>query len=71
MRLLPYWQPGEGLQFALVLDQYFVKKSSAVKRLQQLPRKYAAGGEILSIWSEDAVFFADPFFGRPARSKGG
>ncbi len=71
LRLLPYWQPDKGLQFALVLDQYFVKKSSASKRLQQLPRKYAAGGEVLSIWSKDAVFFADPFFGHRAKHRGG
>ncbi len=71
LRLLPYWQPDKGLQFALVLDQYFVKKSSAAKRLQQLPRKYATGGEVLSIWSKDAVFFADPFFGHRTKHRGG
>ena len=70
IRLLPYWQPGEGMQFALVLDQYFVKKSSATRRLQQLPRKYAAGGEVLSLWSNEAVFFADPFFGHRAGNRG-
>jgi hypothetical protein len=70
IRLLPYWQPDKGLQFALVLDQYFVKKASADRRLRQLPRKYAGGGEVLSIWSKEAVFFADPFFGHRARHKG-
>ena len=70
IRLLPYWQPDEGLQFALVLDQYFMNKSRADLKLQQLPRRYAVGGEVLSIWSDEAVFFADPFFGHRAKHRG-
>lgn len=70
VRLLPYWRPDQGLQFALVLDQYFVDKTRAARRLRQLPRRYADGGRVLSIWTEEAVFFADPFFGHRDGNRG-
>ena len=71
VRLLPYWQPDSGMQFALVLGQYFENKSRADNKLRQLPPRYAAGGEVLSIWTKEAVFFADPFFGRRTQTRGG
>jgi general secretion pathway protein A len=64
IRLVPYWKPQEGMTFAIVLSRYFVKKSKAQKRLEQLPPEYSTRSKILSIWSDDSVYFADPFFGR-------
>jgi hypothetical protein len=52
------------MTFAIVLSRYFVKKSKAQKRLEQLPPEYSTRSKILSIWSDDSVYFADPFFGR-------
>jgi len=71
IRLVPYWKPQEGMTFAIVLNRYFVKKSKAQKRLQQLPLEYSTRSKILSIWSDDSVYFTDPFFGhRQKRGKG-
>jgi len=71
IRLVPYWKPREGMTFAIVLNRYFVKKSKAQKRLEQLPLEYASRSKILSIWSDDSVYFADPFFGlRQKRGQG-
>ena len=70
LRLLPYWQPDKGMQFALVLDKYFASKSRATRSLQALPLQYTDSAEVLSLWSREAVFFADPFFGHRARHRG-
>jgi len=71
IRLVPYWKPREGMTFAIVLNRYFVNKSNAQKRLEQLPLEYASRSKILSIWSDDSVYFADPFFGlRQKRRQG-
>ena len=71
LRLLPYWLPDQGMQFALVLDHYYRNKSAATERLRQLPRAIAGSGEVLSIWSKEAVFFADPFFGHRTKHREG
>jgi general secretion pathway protein A len=67
IRLVPYWKPQEGMTFAIVLNRYFVIKSKAQKRLEQLPLEYSSRSKILSIWSADSVYFADPFFGLPQK----
>ena len=64
IRLVSYWSPVEGMHFALLLERYYTNPAAARKGLQQLPGRYAQNGEVLSIWSKDTVFFADPFFGR-------
>ena len=64
IRLVSYWHPQDGMKFNLVLGQCFTSKANADLQLAQLPPEYAASGEIVSIWSDDAVYFTDPFFGK-------
>ena len=64
IRLVSYWLPQDGMKFRLVLSQCFINRANADLQLAQLPAEYAATGKIVSIWSEDAVYFTDPFFGR-------
>lgn len=64
IRLVSYWHPQQGITFSLLLSRYFTSKTKADQYLAQLSPEYAATGKIVSIWSEDAVYFTDPFFGR-------
>jgi general secretion pathway protein A len=61
-RLIPYWTPKTGLRFMVLLRQVFSDAETARLQLRLLPSALP-GGEVLSVWSEQAVYFADPWFG--------
>jgi hypothetical protein len=62
-RMIPYWAPKSGLRFALLLKQAFGSAEAARLQLKLLPASLSAGGEVASAWPEQAVFFADPWYG--------
>jgi general secretion pathway protein A len=61
VRLIPYWTSKSGTKFALVLRGLYATENAASLRLRQLPPEMSSEGKIISLWNEEAVFFADPF----------
>ena len=64
VRLIPYWTSEAGMIFAVVMKEYFSNPVAATHQIEQLPLEYAMQGKVISLWNEDAVFFADPFLKR-------
>jgi hypothetical protein len=64
VRLIPYWTSEAGMIFAVVMKEYFSNPIAADHQLDQLPLEFAAQGKVISLWNEEAVFFADPFLKR-------
>jgi hypothetical protein len=61
VRLIPCWQPATGLKFVVVLKQFFSSPDAAQLQLNYLPPKLAISGQVTRLWSEQTVFFADPY----------
>jgi general secretion pathway protein A len=61
-RLIPYWAPGVGLRFSVILKQVFSDPDTARLQLDLLPRSLSSTGEVLSAWTPGAVFYADPYY---------
>lgn len=62
-RMVPYWSPKSGQRFALLLKQVFSDADAARLQLKLLPPALSAGGEVMSAWAEQTVFYADPWYG--------
>jgi hypothetical protein len=63
VRLIPFWAPDNGTKFAVVLKRLFESERSARSYREKLPTNLASNSSILSSWSKETVYFADPFFG--------
>ena len=61
VRMIPYWTSKAGTRFVLVLKGIFSTKTDADRQLRRLPPDISSDGKIISLWNEEAVFFADPF----------
>jgi general secretion pathway protein A len=64
LRLISYWNRKTGTKFALVMKNYFSDKAAARNQLADLAPEMFPTVEIVSLWDENTVFFADPFFGK-------
>jgi general secretion pathway protein A len=62
VRMIPFWRPGGGTRFAVVLKQFFTNPETAQLQLNLLPPEYQPGGALVSSWGEGAVLFADPYY---------
>jgi len=60
-RLIPYWTSQSGIRFAIVLKEYFYDQTSAEQHLKDMPPDLSPQGQILSLWDNNTVYFADPF----------
>jgi hypothetical protein len=60
IRLIPYWNREEGLNFALVDKKLFADEASARQYLKRLPPGIASTAEIRTGWGADPVLFANP-----------
>ncbi len=60
-RLIPYWNPQEGLRFMVVLRRYFFDEKSALFQLNKLDSLVSASGRVISNWDDRNVFFANPY----------
>ena len=60
-RLIPYWTNQSGILFAVVLKEYFYDQASAERRLKDMPAGLSSQGQVLSLWDENTVYFADPY----------
>lgn len=60
-RLVPYWNPEEGMIFSLVLTDYFYDHRVAENTLNHTPPAVAQEAQVRSLWRDDTVFFSNPF----------
>jgi general secretion pathway protein A len=71
VRIVSYWTPQNGIQFDLLLNRFFFDPLAARITLEQLPAPLSREGRVVSIWSPEAVFYTDPFFGQQNRRADG
>jgi general secretion pathway protein A len=71
VRIVSYWTPQNGIQFELLLNRFFVDPLTARIALENLPTALSQESRIVSIWSPEAVFYRDPFFGHQHRRTNG
>ncbi len=64
VRLIPYWTSQSGIRFAVVLKEYFYDQESAAQRLKDMPEDLSSQAQVLSMWDENTVYFADPYAAR-------
>jgi hypothetical protein len=62
VRLIPFWRPGGGTRFAVVLKQFFTNLETAQLQLNLLPPEYQPAGRLVSSWGEGTVLFANPYY---------
>jgi len=62
VRLIPFWRPGGGTRFAVILKQLFTNPETAQSQLNLLPPEYKPAGRLVSSWGEGTVLFADPYY---------
>jgi hypothetical protein len=62
VRLIPFWRPGGGTRFAVILKQLFTNPETAQLQLNLLPPEYKPAGRLVSSWGEETVLFADPYY---------
>jgi general secretion pathway protein A len=62
VRLIPFWRPGGGTRFAVVLKQFFTNLETAQLQLNLLPPEYRPAGRLVSSWGEGTVLFANPYY---------
>lgn len=71
VRIVSYWTPQKGIQFDLLLNRFFFDPLTARIMLEQLPMPLSKEGQVVSIWSPEAIFYTDPFFGHRNRRADG
>jgi general secretion pathway protein A len=57
IRLIPMWNPREGLAFSMVLKRGFDSPAAAGEAMRSLPRSFASKAEILKNQESDTVYF--------------
>jgi general secretion pathway protein A len=63
-RLVPYWNPENGLVFSIVLADCFYDRQVAENAMNRSALTSEPEAAVRSLWRDDTVFFCDPF--RPA-----
>lgn len=61
VRLIPYWNPREGLRFAVICGGAFLSEHSAHLFMNMLPAEMTREVTIISSWDRENVFYSDPF----------
>jgi general secretion pathway protein A len=59
LTILPFWNPEDGLRFALVLRGIFPDSPSASRALGALPPDWAREASVLGEWSEGTLFYSE------------
>jgi general secretion pathway protein A len=60
-RIVPYWNPEQGMNFSLVLSDCFYDHRVAENALNRTPPAVAQQAQVRSLWRDDTVFFSNPF----------
>lgn len=61
VRLVPYWNPEQGMNFSLVLKDCYYDHRVAENALNHTPPAVAQQAQVRSLWRDDTVFFSNPF----------
>ena len=59
LRIFPYQNKREGMNFAVLLKNCFVDEQFARKAISRLPKVVAANAKIVNKWEKDTVFFSN------------
>ena len=60
--MIPCWNKNTGLQFSIVLKEYFNKREFAQEELKKLPAGLLNEARILDEWTENTVFCSNPVY---------
>jgi len=60
-RLVPYWNPENGLVFSIVLADCFYDRQVAENAMNRSVLASEPNTAVRSLWRDDTVFFCDPF----------
>ena len=60
-RLVPYWNQSSGLNFSMLLNQYFYDEASAINKIKDLPNEFKTNARVISDWDTQTVFYASPY----------
>ena len=58
IRLFPYWNPREGMVFAVLIRNGFPDEKAAGAFIQRLPDEFPPGARVISRWPEGTEFYA-------------
>ena len=58
IRLFPYWNPREGMVFAVLIRNGFPDEKAAGAFIQRLPAEFPPGARVISRWPEGTEFYA-------------
>jgi len=58
IRLFPYWNPREGMVFAVLIRNGFPDEKAAGAFIQHLPAEFPPGARVISRWPEGTEFYA-------------
>jgi general secretion pathway protein A len=58
IRLFPYWNPREGMVFAVLIRNGFPNEKSAGAFIQRLPAEFPPGARVIAQWPEGTEFYA-------------
>lgn len=59
LRIFPYWNKQEGMNFVVLLRNCFIDEESAQEAIAGLPAVVASGAKIVNKWGKDTVFFSN------------
>ena len=58
IRLFPYWNPREGMVFAVLIRNGFPDEKAAGAFIQRLPAEFSPGARVITQWPEGTEFYA-------------
>jgi len=58
IRLFPYWNPREGVVFAVLIRNGFPDEKAAGAFIQRLPAEFPPGARVIARWPEGTEFYA-------------
>ncbi len=61
VRLMPWWTPGTGIRFSLILRDFFATEEEAAQIIATLPEPASGGRPVMAASNRGAVYFADPW----------
>jgi len=57
LRFLPYWHPGQGVVFSIIMKDGYPDESAANQGIARLPAAQASGARVLKGMDKDTVFY--------------
>ena len=58
IRIFPYWNPQEGMVYAVLIKNGFSDEKAAGAFIQRLPAEFSPGARVIATWPEGTEFYA-------------